>query len=77
MRRPTCSMSLLLGMAMLACFHANAGEMLPGGAVEPPTPRSCLTNMRPSTMIFIGSIKMARILTRSGCLCQFNGVFYW
>ena len=25
MRRPTCSMSLLLGMAMLACFHANAG----------------------------------------------------
>jgi hypothetical protein len=80
-RQRSLSLTLLIGLTVLLLrWHPRAAI----ADVAPGTPESTTgADKPPDRFITIHNDfywfdqNGARILTRSGCLCQFNGVFYW
>jgi len=63
---------LLFGITLLASRNLDAQDTPASPAPQPPTGWRTIHND-----FYWVDQNGARILTRSGCLCRFNGVFYW
>src|SRR4051812_6701450 len=74
MGRDALALSLLLGIAfVVGCNSATVAPAPEAGGAHSTSDGFVTIHNDFNWVDHTG----ARILTRSGCLCQFNGVFYW